>query len=192
MPVSKIIFFIYTVVSTWGILSILTAVVSENMINATDELRCEVEKEEDRQAELEREANLTELFQEVCGKDGLINKEEFVQLISDEENKEKLKETSGLEDWELRDIFKYLSKYDPEKKKPVIELKDFIDGLKSEKRVVSERTMMRLGRRIKDFEKHVRNVARELLKEQRHTGTLHPDIERFCDTEQEEDEEAEH
>merc|ERR1719487_1575084 len=45
VPLSKLIFVLYMVVSSWAILSILTAVVSENMINATDAHRLEVDGE---------------------------------------------------------------------------------------------------------------------------------------------------
>merc|ERR1719446_1561000 len=45
LPLSKLAFVLYMVVSSWAILSILTAVVSENMINATEKHREDLEEE---------------------------------------------------------------------------------------------------------------------------------------------------
>jgi len=184
MPSTKFVFFMYTVVSTWGILSILTAVVSENLIRATDSHRVEVEQEEQRVNDEEKEEQLRHLFEDV-DQDGTgnLDKKEFHKMLADKEKRCKLMEISGLEDTALKDIFHFLSKCAPGSRIPVIKREDFIKGLKEEKRPVSERTMMRLERRIKDFESIIREIARPMLLEEKRTGTLPKDMIDFLEEE---------
>jgi voltage-gated sodium channel len=168
LPITKILFFMYTVISAWGLLSILTAVVSENMINATEEHREEQEKEEQKLAVQQKEIELKRLFKDHCGADNKIDKKEFDKMIEDKETRGDLLAVSGLEEWELKDIFKYLSKVDDMGTR-CIELKDFIEGLKSEGRKVSNRTISRLEHRIGDFEQIIRTMTQAVLSQD------HPD-----------------
>lgn len=179
MPVSKFVFFVYTVVSSWGILSILTAVVSENMINATDKHRQEVQKEKDIADDIKREASLQALFEEECGGDGKLDVHEFNTMIREQSSKERLMEASGLADWELKDMFHFLSTYDEDKRAHVILAEEFIKGLKNEKRMASERTMLRLESRIKEIETIVRTTGKKILREDIDRGCLDRDMHQW-------------
>lgn len=62
LPLSKLIAMLFVVLSSWAILSILTAVVSENMICATEGHRKEIEELEEAQVNKRRNQKLNELF----------------------------------------------------------------------------------------------------------------------------------
>merc|ERR1740138_1496747 len=62
LPISKLGFVLYMVVSSWAILSILTAVVSENMINATEAHREELEEELSSNRQIAIKEYLSDLF----------------------------------------------------------------------------------------------------------------------------------
>lgn len=173
IPFSKVVLFCYTVVSTWGILSILTAVVSENMINATEDHRNEVEKEEEDKRSQEKEEALEKLFSDVdTDKSGILSKSEFDSMLENDKTNKELQEASGLPKGELEDLFRFLSRIEhrdtgntiyKHENEPTVTRQDFIDGLKSEGRPVSERSVMRLERRIRLLEGHMKKMGQGCL-----------------------------
>lgn len=71
-----------------------------------------------------------------------------------------LKEACDLEDRDLLDLFEYLSQVPDGGKEEdaVIKFKTFIQGLKDENRTVSERSIMRLEKRLKCLDKVMTEV----------------------------------
>merc|ERR1712118_534444 len=65
MPSLKVFFVFFTVASSWAILSILTAVVSENMISVSERSVAERESQRKRMDDESRIKKLTEIFDEV-------------------------------------------------------------------------------------------------------------------------------
>merc|ERR1712046_224982 len=98
------------VMSNWAILSILTAVVSENMLLSTSQLNDEVEREQMKMKEERSELKLKELFAAV-DKDGSgrLGKKEFDNLIDNEAYLLIFKNATDMEADELKVMFEYLA-----------------------------------------------------------------------------------
>merc|ERR1719191_1613165 len=89
IPTVKFVFVFFMVTSSWTLLSILTAVVSENMITTTEKQEEEMKlttAEEDRLAHIEE---LKELFGEMDNDgDGTIDEKELRNFLADPANKQ--------------------------------------------------------------------------------------------------------
>lgn len=154
-PVAKLAFVLYMVVLSWGILSILTAVVSENMINATDAHREEVER-----AELERLAQgsrdwLGEIFDKMDHQDtGLMDRETFNQMMMNQALAEELSiATGGMHKMDLMTFFDCLCSIHAQE--AYIHRDDFIEGLAKhvQDAPVTQREVLRLEKRMAQQEK---------------------------------------
>merc|ERR1719375_1181392 len=82
LPGSRMAFVLYVVLSSWAILSILTAVVSDNMIRVAQAAK----DEESQGDELQHAKNCTAKLKEILGNadvhnDGLIDRHEFERLL---------------------------------------------------------------------------------------------------------------
>jgi len=140
LPLSKLAFVLYMVVSSWAILSILTAVVSENMIQATERHRNELEEEIAHTKEDQTREYLIKLFNDFDqDSSGELGEKEFEELLGDSETRGKLEEMLGLEEQQIKEIFEFLTVGDN-----AIDQKTFIKALQSEGRQVTERSMYRL------------------------------------------------
>jgi len=111
----KLFFIIYMIIASWAILSILMAVVSENLLNATAEHDEEMEAEEKERTERRSEVKLNELFTR-ADKDGSkkLTQEEFHEMITDPVTSFELIEAANLGDGDkgkkvLTDMFSFLS-----------------------------------------------------------------------------------
>merc|ERR1719426_771420 len=146
-PLSKLVFVLYMVVSSWAILSILTAVVSENMIQATEHHRNELEEEKAFTRDREVREYLANLFAE-ADQDGSneLGEEEFEAMLHDKSKCADLQEKTGLKAHDLEQIFKFLITGDK------VSQDVFIDALQSESHPVTERTVFRLEKRLIDLQ----------------------------------------
>jgi len=190
LPISKLVLCLYTVISTWGILSILTAVVSENMINATDAQRSEQEKLESDEEDRQKEEQLRNLFRAIdkdCST--TLSEPEYKKMLKDENLRTQLETVTGLEYSELRKLFDYLSYHPDDQDLPIITEKHFVEGLKvADKCEIKERTVMRLEENIRRLEMEMRLFAGDVLKEPRSHGALISDVMRFLDHDNEKEE----
>merc|ERR1711964_687668 len=85
-PSMKFAFVFFMVTSSWTLLSILTAVVSENMITTTSAQQHEYEfasAEDDRNQHIKE---LKELFAEIDTGDGLVQEEDFKEFLKNKSN----------------------------------------------------------------------------------------------------------
>jgi len=86
LPVVKFAFIFFMVTSSWTLLSILTAVVSENMINTTDEQNEEMRITSDDDDRAEHREDLNDLFSHLTKhEDGTVKHEDLVELFCDKE-----------------------------------------------------------------------------------------------------------
>lgn len=164
----KLSIVIYTIVSSWAVLSILTAVVSENMINKTEEIREEMEADEKRRRFERSQKKLEEIFDRASGKDGRMNEEEFDKIMNNPNLAFELREAAGgLGQEDLMDLFELLSTVpkdwhddDPSKDPPLfIERDYFIKSLRDESEPVTEKSVMRLEKRMKTLESATRTCV---------------------------------
>ena len=85
LPAMKIIFVVFMITTNWSILSIVTAVVSENMITVTEEHKNERREQEQKMKEQRAVARLEEIF-EGLDKDGSgdLDLAEFRRILDDD------------------------------------------------------------------------------------------------------------
>lgn len=170
LPWSKVVLFLYTVLSTWGILSILTAVVSENMISTTNAVEAEEEELQQREDSERKEQELLNIFEQMDHDgNGFVCKDEYRKMLIDEDTRKRLMAASELTKHELSMLFGFLEEPHPQaaalgREDPVIHKRTFVSGLKHNSRTISERSVMQLESRIRILEAEMRGWARQTLQ----------------------------
>jgi hypothetical protein len=167
MPAFQVVFMFFTVLSSWAILSILTAVVSENMIRSAEEHRAEVqEKDADRKEAMSRE-HLANLFTQVdTDNDGYLSEAHYMAMLQDKRLIKDLTRSTGISENDLQLMWLHLSRHNESEECDMISLKDFVEGLQNEHRPVSERSIMRLEKRLHDVERALAKSVGHVMKTQ--------------------------
>jgi hypothetical protein len=154
-PLTKVIFVVFMIMTNWSILSILTAVVSENMISVTEQNEKERAEVERMQAEERQNLRLEEIFASL-DKDGSgdLDLAEFKNILSDANSttRDELCETAKMNANDLVEIFDYLSREPGDGANPRVHRWYFIDGLRHESAPPTERSIMRLEKKIAKVE----------------------------------------
>jgi len=175
-PISKGFFIMFTVISTWAILSILTAVVSDNMINATNDHRDEIELEETREKDQKALIKMMELFQRHEDFDGYLSRAELDALVEDEIAQKQMQEATGLGRKDMVEVFTHLARPLPSDDggfEYTVSHEEFILGLQEEKNPVVERSVMRLEKQIHELQRALSGVTQE-MKMMKNPGTNGP------------------
>eukprot|EP00930_Biecheleria_cincta_P055163 TRINITY_DN41514_c0_g1_i1.p1 TRINITY_DN41514_c0_g1~~TRINITY_DN41514_c0_g1_i1.p1 ORF type:complete len:941 (+),score=218.77 TRINITY_DN41514_c0_g1_i1:85-2907(+) len=147
LPITKLVFVLYMVISSWAILSILTAVVSENMIAATDVHRLEQERECTEMRQKHARLWLQEVFNNAdSNQSGKLDEQEFMSILNDRALASEISEQTCLKKEDIEQIFGLLRTTDK------VSSDDFIEALQIESRAVTERSIMRLEKRILDLQ----------------------------------------
>jgi len=151
----KILCILFVVVSNWAVLAILTAVVSENMISATEDHEEQENEENEIAARIDRKARLTTLFKEVDKDgDGFLDRQEFAEMMRDNGLREELCSTSHLTECDLNDLFDHLSTPGDDGMS-IISYRQFIEKLQFENSQVSERSFFRLEKQMRLLEARI-------------------------------------
>lgn len=152
LPMSKLVYTAFTIISSWAILSILTAVVSENMINSTNQLLAD-EKEQETKAQCEeRKKSMSEIFDKIdTNHDDRISQAEFLMLLNHPEWKDQICEAADMNERELVQIFA-----DTQRGKFVSREK-YLSILHTKNEAVTVRTILRL-------EKHLEALQDEIVQ----------------------------
>jgi voltage-gated sodium channel len=167
LPASRIMFVAYVVLSSWAILSILTAVISENMISATEKNRQEQEKEDNA---VQWEKNVIRLTGVIAvadpNKNGYIERDEFYELIKDRNKAQELCDAvGGLTVPELKDLFECLSctgtGYGG-----AVRQEDFVEGLQNDSQPVRRREILHVERRLAVLERSLMRIEAAVVKPQ--------------------------
>eukprot|EP00927_Polykrikos_kofoidii_P084899 TRINITY_DN9083_c0_g1_i1.p1 TRINITY_DN9083_c0_g1~~TRINITY_DN9083_c0_g1_i1.p1 ORF type:complete len:695 (-),score=159.56 TRINITY_DN9083_c0_g1_i1:138-2129(-) len=162
VPETAPIVMLFTITCSWSILSVLTAVVSENMMRAAEEQREAGELLDKRNQAEESRNKLMELFDQADTNDNLsLTKDEFEEIILDPASLELLREATGLTQLDLKDLFTYLSSPDDVTGEQIIGKDAFLDGLQNENRPISERSIMRLESRLAEVERFLPQPIKE-------------------------------
>lgn len=159
LPLSKLVYAVFTIISSWAILSVLTAVVSENMINSTEELMKEEEAEK-KQQQLERGRNrMEEIFDNIDHNgDGRINFDEFIRLLENTDLREEVCKLTQMTERDLKAAFaatvrgKWVSK------------DKFMQTLEVEDDMITVRTVLRLETHLEALQDEVAEV-KDLITE---------------------------
>jgi len=157
LPIMKWIFMAFTVLSSWAMLSILTAVVSENMITATENGMAE----EEALAEKERLTRRTKLMHEIFDqmdqdRTGTISEEEFQELLKNEELMGVLHKATGKDAQDLQDLFESTTRGS------VVDRNTFINHVQTANEGVTRRSIMALEKSIAVLQEEVRGVQTEM------------------------------
>lgn len=106
----QLLFVGFTVISNWAILAILTSVVSDNMIAASQKAHEEDLQKAKADEQSERLRRLQALFKEIdTDHSGAISEEEWNKLLKDETLLHELCEATGLSERDLRELFACLA-----------------------------------------------------------------------------------
>eukprot|EP00927_Polykrikos_kofoidii_P053756 TRINITY_DN48315_c0_g1_i1.p1 TRINITY_DN48315_c0_g1~~TRINITY_DN48315_c0_g1_i1.p1 ORF type:complete len:650 (+),score=85.94 TRINITY_DN48315_c0_g1_i1:422-2371(+) len=156
-PVSEVFAVIFTVVSKWGMLSILTAVITETMMRSAKTQSEEMAVRQQKDQVCRSRVKLEDIFDRLdANQSESLTLDEFKTLLADELLVEELKDATGLNAAECRNLFTYLCRCGEDGEEPYITRNAFIDGLQNESRPVSERSIMRLESRLADVERVLR------------------------------------
>ncbi|CAE7733548.1 unnamed protein product [Symbiodinium necroappetens] len=163
MPISKLFTAWFMILSNWAILAILTAVVSENLISACTDHR----KQQEDAKQLKQRQKLKEIFYKMDQQgdsNRKVSETEFNRRLNDGEVKESLEaalEAVNIPINDLPNLFELLCKHPTKGSEPQIDLDDFLDALHFQSKEVSQRTLMRMERRIDSLEAMVRILLGE-------------------------------
>lgn len=164
-PVLKLAFVVFIIVANWAILAILTAVVSENMIRATEAAElseASVRNEEMREANL---ARLERIFNTIdMNHDGVIDWEEYQVMLRDESIADQLCEIARLSKDDLDDLFLVLSRENAQLGGRIIRLQDFVTKMQTEDAAVKERTVFRLEQEVRRLDRKINRDIWDLRK----------------------------
>lgn len=112
LPTMKFAFVFFMVTSSWTLLSILTAVVSENMINTCSDQQAElhmISDEEDREAHLR---DLKGLFTELdVNCNGQLEKTELDAMLTNKELQQKIAHVCRVPSRNVREVFRTLTRH---------------------------------------------------------------------------------
>jgi hypothetical protein len=152
MPIMKLVFCLFMITTSWAILSILTAVVSENMIAVTEKTKEEREAAEEGEHVRRTNVKLTEIFGSLDeDNSGALNETEFSMLLKDQNLAEEFSEATGVGRYDIVDLFDILAHKEVGSEERVIQYTDFIGSLGREKEGVTMRSIMRLEKRMRDL-----------------------------------------
>lgn len=172
LPWTKVAFVGFMVSSNWAILAVLTAVVSETMLKATEANEARQNSDEAQQARIER---LCDVFQQHLGDDddsGILTQAEFTAMLQDEYTCLELCECTSLTKRDLEELFGILAESDDTQ--TCIHYEDFIDKILMQDTLARERSVLRLQKGVRRLEKRVRADLREMrrcLMDGRHLRT---------------------
>lgn len=158
-PCMKFVFMLFVIMSSWAFLSILTAVVSENMITATEDCKKKEEDEEAAKVEKERREKLKHFFTEL-DKDGNCNgkieRTELDIVLEDQDRCAQLCQIVGMQSKELRDVLKLLER------SGFVAQEDFVNKIVEEGKQLHERSVMRLEKELYKMTQLVGSIGRDI------------------------------
>lgn len=147
LPMTKLCFVIFVMLSEWCILSFLTGVVSENMIRVTEKNREAKEKERLEEEGQRRARDLDYVFAELDeDKNGCVDMQEFDKMLKDDDKRTELCSAANLNSIDLQQIFNLVEK------NGVVHHKTFLDTLTREHNNVTQRSLMMLDKRLAEVE----------------------------------------
>lgn len=167
VPLSKSFFALYMVASNWAILAILTAVVSDNMIAATSAHREGEEVAEARATASSKEQYLGDVFDAAKGEreENLLLEDEFLRLCEDADHMEELQQTFEVTHREVSQMFRLMSRTHmlfSGEEVVAMDKSTFIEGFMTQRREVTERSILRLEKKISSMEVLVKEVDKEV------------------------------
>lgn len=164
VPFMKPALIVYLLLSCLTILPILTAVISENMLNSSEETKARHREEEETNLTKRKRAILKELFDEIDDDgSGDITKSEFDSMLKQPFLSDLLSVTAEVRASELKNIFSLLSRNGNVKRSA------FMKALESSAQEVRQRSIMQ-------FEKRLTNIEGEVTKLKKVVGSSREEV----------------
>mmetsp|Transcript_55348 Transcript_55348/g.124368 ORF Transcript_55348/g.124368 Transcript_55348/m.124368 type:complete len:724 (-) Transcript_55348:81-2252(-) len=158
----RLVFVVFMVTANWLILATLTAVVSENMINAAKHQE-EADDKHRRAVETQAShARLADIFTRLDQDgSGTVDEAEFREMLEDPVLRDEVCDSTGLQVEELYDLFDFLS-VEAEDGTMSINYQDFIRKLHIEADVVHERSIFRIEKKLYAFDRRLEEMMHKL------------------------------
>lgn len=146
----QMLFMSFMVVANWAFLAILTSVVSDNMITASQRVSKE-DKDKDFECErLKQRRRLGALFEEVnADSSGFVDEEEFSKLLDDDGLYHEFCGATGLSRPDLEDLFVYLSEV--QDGRPVLMYESFISAVQDDGQPADKRSVLHVLHELKSI-----------------------------------------
>lgn len=156
----QLLFAAFMVLSNWAILAILTSVVSDNMISASQKAVEEDQEVEKTKEDKKKSARLHTLFREIDkDKSGTISLKEWNRIFEDRGLANELCSATLLSEKDLRELFGYICAErdgdEGEDAGGVIVWEDFIDHLQIDCKTADQRSILKLMAQFQRLENKV-------------------------------------
>mmetsp|Transcript_114859 Transcript_114859/g.223124 ORF Transcript_114859/g.223124 Transcript_114859/m.223124 type:complete len:876 (+) Transcript_114859:52-2679(+) len=174
LPTLKFAFVFFMITSSWTLLSILTAVVSENMITSTGTQEQELKMQTEEEDRLEHKATLQDLFDEMDEDgSGSIGPAEVAKFLFIKENRQRAAKSCRVPTRHIQDVLGTLSDAMMDGK---INSELFIEYLIDAGDTVTEKSLMKLEFRMKtlfrNMEQRIDVVEERLIKSHHAPGMV--------------------
>jgi len=148
--VGRLLFAGFMVVSNWAILAILTAVVSENMMSASNKFLEEEDKRKEDEMEKKNHDRLKDIFRENdSNQNGDISKAEWSAMLNDKAILTELSEDTHLDQADLADLFDCLCVAGEDYSGDTVRYEELIDSLKVNAETADKRAVMHVMLRLR-------------------------------------------
>jgi hypothetical protein len=149
LVVGRLVFAGFMVISNWAILAILTAVVSDQMISASNDYQDEEKRTNDDAAEKHNQTRLLEIFEDNDkDKNGLLSKDEWNKMLDDRATMLELSEGTHLSRADLTDLFDCLS-VEGENTDGRVAYVDLVHSLKANSSLADKRAVLHVMLRLR-------------------------------------------
>lgn len=144
---------IFTIITNWAIFSILTAVVSDNMAQVEEEHQEELAEAKSVKKKEVVTQKIGIMFNEVDqDKSHTIHGAEFKEMLSDEARAQEFEEITGIGTEDAGQLFDVTSRRNQRTGVPEITHENFIASLNKEGDDVTQRSIMKLEKRLAEIE----------------------------------------
>mmetsp|Transcript_109253 Transcript_109253/g.216997 ORF Transcript_109253/g.216997 Transcript_109253/m.216997 type:complete len:752 (-) Transcript_109253:65-2320(-) len=148
LPTLKFAFVFFMITSSWTLLSILTAVVSENMISSTDEQQQALNLQTEEEDREHRSDRLGTIFDEIDHDgNGFITQKEIDAFLEDRNSRLRVSQDSGIKIYAVREVLGTLSSATDH---GTIRKELFVEYLMDAAQTATEKSMMKLEFQIKN------------------------------------------
>lgn len=155
LVIGRLLFAAFMVISNWAILAILTAVVSDQMIAASNDYQEEEKKSNDAEEESKNMKRLLHIFEDNDhDMNGLISKDEWMGMLEDPSVCLELSEGTHLGKSDLADLFDCLA-VEGNGDDGKVQYTDLIHSLKANSSVADKRAVLHVMLRLRIFQDQV-------------------------------------
>mmetsp|Transcript_97206 Transcript_97206/g.187365 ORF Transcript_97206/g.187365 Transcript_97206/m.187365 type:complete len:708 (-) Transcript_97206:170-2293(-) len=147
---------VFTIVANWAIFSILTAVVSDNMAQVTEDHETELAQERSAKKKEVVAERIGQMFEAVDeNKSHTMDEKEFKDMLADEARAQEFEEITGINHEDAEQLFEVTSRRRQRAGVGLVEEtshEDFIASLNKEGEEVTQRSIMKIDKRLAELE----------------------------------------